>query len=55
MKIGFCGLLTVVFVTLKLTNVINWSWVWVVSPLWISFLIALFIFLIVLIISVVTE
>jgi hypothetical protein len=35
--IGFCGLLTIVFVVLKLTGVISWSWVWVVSPLWISF------------------
>lgn len=28
-------LLTVVFVTLKLCNVITWSWWWVVSPVWI--------------------
>jgi hypothetical protein len=28
-------LLTVLFVALKLTEVIAWSWVWVVSPLWI--------------------
>lgn len=31
--IGFCGLLTIVFITLKLTNVINWSWFWVLSPM----------------------
>lgn len=35
--IGFCGLLTIVFIVLKLTEVINWSWVWVLSPLWIDF------------------
>lgn len=29
-------LLTVLFVALKLTGVISWSWWWVVSPLWIS-------------------
>ena len=34
--IGFCGLLTVLFVGLKLTNVIAWSWLWVLSPIWIS-------------------
>jgi len=34
--IGFTGLLTIVFVTLKLTNYIDWSWWWVLSPLWIS-------------------
>lgn len=33
--IGFVGLLTIVFITLKLTHVIAWSW-WVLSPLWIS-------------------
>lgn len=34
--IGFAGLLTVAFVVLKLTNHINWSWLWVLSPIWIS-------------------
>lgn len=33
--IGFCGLLTIVFITLKLTGVISWSWWWVTAPLWI--------------------
>ena len=36
--IGFSGLLTIVFIVLKLTNVIDWSWFWVFSPLWISFI-----------------
>ncbi|QFR55901.1 hypothetical protein JC221_255 [Yersinia phage JC221] len=31
---GFLGLLTVLFVALKLTNVIAWSWFWVLAPLW---------------------
>jgi len=35
--IGFFGVLTIVFVTLKLTNVIDWSWFWVLSPIWLSF------------------
>ena len=34
--IGFTGLLTVLFVALKLTDVIDWSWWWVLSPLWIG-------------------
>lgn len=34
--IGFAGLLTIVFITLKLTHNIDWSWWWVLSPLWIS-------------------
>lgn len=32
--IGICGALTVLFVGLKLTNYIAWSWWWVLSPMW---------------------
>lgn len=32
----FSAVLTIVFVVLKLTNHINWSWIWVLSPLWIN-------------------
>lgn len=32
--IGFCGLLAIVFIVLKLTNNIDWSWWWVTCPLW---------------------
>ena len=31
---GFPGLLTILFIGLKLTNYIDWSWLWVLSPLW---------------------
>jgi uncharacterized protein (DUF983 family) len=48
--IGFPGLLTVLFIGLKLTGHITWSWWWVLSPLWISALIALVFFAIVFII-----
>lgn len=34
--IGFAGLLTIVFITLKLTHYIDWSWWWVLSPLWLG-------------------
>ena len=34
--IGFTGVLTVAFVVLKLCGVIKWSWLWVLSPIWIS-------------------
>ena len=33
-SIGFFGLLTIVFITLKLTGYIDWSWWWVLAPLW---------------------
>lgn len=31
---GFLGLLTVLFVGLKLTGFIDWSWWWVTAPIW---------------------
>ena len=39
--IGFAGLLTILFIGLKLGHVINWSWLWVLSPLWIGVAIGL--------------
>lgn len=36
--IGFTGALTIAFIVLKLTGVITWSWWWVLSPLWIGFI-----------------
>jgi hypothetical protein len=36
MQIGFAGLLTIVFIVLKLTEIITWSWIWVLSPMWIG-------------------
>ena len=41
--IGFTGVLTIVFIVLKLCKVINWSWIWVLSPIWISVVFAIFI------------
>lgn len=35
--ISFIGILTIVFIVLKLTHVITWTWFWVLSPLWILF------------------
>lgn len=34
--IGFVGLLQIVFITLKLCKVIDWNWVWVLAPIWMS-------------------
>lgn len=36
MSIGLGSILTIVFVVLRLTDNIDWSWWWVLSPLWIS-------------------
>lgn len=39
--VGFAGFLTLLFIGLKLTGYISWSWWWVLSPLWISALLVL--------------
>lgn len=43
--IGFFGLLGVLFIALKLTGHITWSWLWVLAPIWAPALIGLSIFL----------
>ena len=53
--ISFTGALTILFVGLKLTNVITWSWWWVLSPIWISLSLAVFILLIVATIFLISE
>lgn len=40
--IGFVGALTIAFTVLKLTGHIEWPWIWVVSPVWISVLFMIF-------------
>ena len=38
--LGFFEALTLLFIALKLTGVITWSWLWVFSPLWLTFAVA---------------
>ena len=45
--IGLASVLTIVFVVLKLVDVISWSWWWVLSPLWISAILGVFALLVV--------
>ncbi len=33
---GFPTILAIIFVALKTVHIINWSWAWVLSPLWIQ-------------------
>ena len=49
--IGFGGLLTLVFIVLKLCKVIDWSWWWVLSPIWIGIVLVILIAIICLLIS----
>lgn len=53
--IGFTGLLTILFIGLKLTGHITWPWVWVLSPIWISILLVLAILAIVLLVAVIGK
>lgn len=49
--IGFTGLLTIVFIVLKLCGTIAWSWWWVLSPLWISTILWVIVVVIVLLVE----
>lgn len=40
-KANIPTLLALLFAVLKLTGVIRWSWVWVLSPLWIGMIIGI--------------
>lgn len=51
--ITFAGLLTILFIALKLTHVIDWSWLWVLSPIWISVAIGIVIVLACFVIAVI--
>ena len=42
-SIGLADVLLVVFIVLKLVGVITWSWLWVLSPLWISIIVKIII------------
>ena len=48
--IGFTGLLTIVFIILKLVGKIDWSWWWVLSPLWITFMLCMLGFILMIIV-----
>ena len=35
--LGFAEALTILFIAYKLAGLITWDWIWVLSPLWITF------------------
>ena len=53
--VGFAGLLTIVFIVLKLVGVISWSWLWVLAPLWIEAIIVAIILVIAVIVIAVSK
>jgi hypothetical protein len=53
--IGFFGLLTVLFIGLKLTGYVTWSWFWVLSPLIFSFGLAILFLVVAFILYMVSQ
>lgn len=49
--LGFAEALTILFVALKLCDVIDWPWLWVVSPIWITLLFVVFIAVVILVLG----
>ena len=52
---NFIGLLTLLFITLKLTGYINWSWWWVLSPLWGSVAALLVVMVVVVLVAIIMD
>ena len=53
--LGFADVLTIAFIVLKLTGVINWSWWWVLSPVWIGVIIVAVVLSVLFIVTVASE
>ena len=51
----FISGLTLLFVYFKMINHIDWSWIWVLSPLWIGFLVAILISIVAIIVDAILE
>lgn len=51
----FAILLTIAFIVLKLCNVIQWSWLWVFSPLWIDFAITILIAVVIIFVIILNK
>jgi membrane protein YdbS with pleckstrin-like domain len=53
--LGVSDVLLIIFITLKITGIITWSWVWVLSPLWISSALVIVTLLFLVIIGMICE
>jgi len=54
-SIGVPGLLTLIFIVLKLTHSIDWSWWWITAPLWIPATVAITVLGIVIVIKTIVR
>lgn len=53
--LGLASVLTIIFIVLKLVGVINWSWWWVLSPLWINAILVAVIFVIIFVVYFIAD
>lgn len=53
--LGLASVLTIVFIILKLVGVINWSWWWVLSPLWINAILVVLVIVVILLVVVALD
>ena len=53
--IGFIGMLQIVFIVLKLCGVINWSWFWVLAPLWIDIIVYSVVLIFVIVVAIIKS
>ena len=53
--VGFCSLLGLLFIALKLTGFIDWPWLWVLAPLWIPLALVALVFAVVFVWTLLTK
>ena len=53
--IGFAGALTITFIVLKLTDVIAWSWWWVLAPAWITAILIIIVIVVFIVIAAIAS
>lgn len=53
--IGFVGALQLLFIALKLLEIIDWTWVWVLAPTWISLLLVLIVVAVIFIVTKIVD
>ena len=54
-SITFFDILAIVFIVLKLVKIINWSWWWVLSPIWMPIVLIIVIGLVVVLIEAIGD
>lgn len=53
--VGFIGFLQLIFIVLKLIGIISWSWLWVLSPIWISVALYALVIIVLLVLSLIVN